>query len=95
MHQTTFERDYIYVNKRDGTSGTAHGYDAFHTRFMGADMADINNDAHPEIFCRDMVPEHTTVENKNHDNWDINHVIRISSSVNEHAPAEQHRRHFQ
>ncbi|HPH18209.1 MAG TPA: VCBS repeat-containing protein, partial [Haliscomenobacter sp.] len=54
-----FEKDYLYLNQKDGT---------FHEELedwiqelsfssMGADMADLNNDGHPEIFVTDMLPE--------------------------------------
>lgn len=69
-----FERDYLYINNKDGTfnecltdrmksiSGTS----------MGADLADINNDTYAEIFVTEMLPKEnerlktvTTFEN-----WD-------------------------
>ena len=54
-----FERDYLYINQKDGTfkeqllqwmSHISHSS-------MGADMADINNDGYPEIFVTDMLPD--------------------------------------
>jgi hypothetical protein len=53
-----FERDYLYVNRGNGTfdehlpqlmgSGSLSS--------MGGDIADINNDGYPEIFVSDMLP---------------------------------------
>lgn len=54
-----FERDYLYINQKNGTfleslkEWIAHTSEAS----MGADMADINNDGRPEIFSTDMLPE--------------------------------------
>lgn len=53
-----FERDYLYYNNGDGTfkedlEGSARHISA---ASMGADMADINNDALPDIFVTDMLP---------------------------------------
>lgn len=53
-----FERDYLYINQRDGTfreeieQWTNHLSEAS----MGADMADINNDGYPDIFTTEMLP---------------------------------------
>lgn len=54
-----YERDYLYINQRDGTfteeieSWTSH----LSLSAMGIDMADINNDGHADIFITDMLPE--------------------------------------
>lgn len=54
-----YERDYLYINNRDGTfseeikTWTSH----LSLSAMGIDMADINNDGHAEIFITDMLPE--------------------------------------
>ncbi|MBA4408139.1 MAG: VCBS repeat-containing protein [Bacteroidota bacterium] len=55
-----FERDYIYINKHDGTfkECLTDMMRSTSAASMGADMADINNDHYPEIFSTDMVPEH-------------------------------------
>ena len=54
-----FERDYLYLNKHDGTfeealerSATVDSYFS-----MGMDMADLDNDGWPEIYTTDMLPE--------------------------------------
>src|ERR1700722_19721622 len=55
----SYERDYLYINQKDGTFKDDLEDCFGHTSFssMGADMADINNDGYPEIFTTDMLPE--------------------------------------
>ncbi|MEO5582637.1 MAG: VCBS repeat-containing protein, partial [Saprospiraceae bacterium] len=54
-----FERDYLYVNQHDGTfkESIESSMPEISLNSMGADMADINNDALPEVFVTDMLPE--------------------------------------
>ena len=54
-----FERDYLYMNQGDGTFSEELEKQMRHisAASMGADMADINNDAYPDIFVTDMLPE--------------------------------------
>lgn len=54
-----FERDYLYHNNGDGTFTEQLEKSMRHisAASMGADMADINNDAFPDIFVTDMLPE--------------------------------------
>jgi hypothetical protein len=54
-----FERDYLYINNKDGTFTEAleNQMREISLGAMGADMADINNDAYPEIFVTEMTPE--------------------------------------
>ena len=54
-----FERDYLYINQQDGTFREAITDQMRHISLssMGADIADINNDAFPEVFVTDMLPE--------------------------------------
>ncbi len=54
-----FERDYLYINAGDGTFSESLVDKMPHTSLssMGADMADVNNDGHPEIYVTDMLPE--------------------------------------
>lgn len=53
-----FERDYLYINQKDGTFKDELENRVQHISLasMGADMADINNDGLPDIFTTDMLP---------------------------------------
>jgi enediyne biosynthesis protein E4 len=55
----SYERDYLYINQKNGTFKDELEDWFGHTSFssMGADIADINNDGYPEIFTTDMLPE--------------------------------------
>jgi enediyne biosynthesis protein E4 len=54
-----FERDYLYINQKDGTflediqNQTSH----LSLASMGSDIADINNDGQYDIFTTEMLPE--------------------------------------
>lgn len=54
-----FERDYLYINNRNGTFSESLVDQLQETSLgaMGADIADINNDSWPEIFVTEMTPE--------------------------------------
>lgn len=54
-----FERDYLYLNYQDGTfkECLTEQMKSISGASMGADMADINNDAWPDIFVTEMLPE--------------------------------------
>ncbi|MBX3256305.1 MAG: VCBS repeat-containing protein [Chitinophagaceae bacterium] len=54
-----FEKDYLYINQRNGTFKEAIEDYLGHISLasMGADIADINNDGLPEIFTTEMLPE--------------------------------------
>lgn len=54
----SYERDYLYINKGNGKFRDEYEECMGHASFssMGADIADINNDALPEIFTTDMLP---------------------------------------
>ncbi|GAA4442474.1 VCBS repeat-containing protein [Pontibacter saemangeumensis] len=51
--------DYLYINNRNGTFSDQLKTSIGHTSHfsMGSDVADINNDAFPDIFTLDMLPE--------------------------------------
>ncbi|MCI4666632.1 MAG: VCBS repeat-containing protein [Bacteroidia bacterium] len=53
------ENDYLYINQKDGTFKEVLTEQMRHTsRFsMGVEISDLNNDALPEIFSLDMLPE--------------------------------------
>ncbi len=55
----SYERDYLYINQKNGTFKDDLEECMQHTSFssMGADLADINNDGYPEVFTTDMLPE--------------------------------------
>ncbi len=54
-----FEQDYLYLNQRDGTFREslqqALPYSSYFS--MGLDIADVNDDAWPDIYVTDMLPE--------------------------------------
>jgi hypothetical protein len=54
-----FERDYLYLNNRDGTFREVLPRQMPTTSLssMGADIADFTNDGRPEIFVTDMLPD--------------------------------------
>ncbi len=70
-----FEKDYLYINKGDGTFSEELEQHMRHTSFasMGADMADINNDAAPDLFVTDMLPQGVRRLNQTttFENWDV------------------------
>ena len=54
----SYERDYLYINQKNGTFKDEMEEWMQHTSFssMGADIADINNDGYPDLFTTDMLP---------------------------------------
>jgi hypothetical protein len=54
-----FERDYLYINKQDGSfrECLTEQMKSVSGASMGADLADVNNDAYPDIFVTEMLPE--------------------------------------
>ncbi|HUP14412.1 MAG TPA: VCBS repeat-containing protein, partial [Niastella sp.] len=54
-----FERDYLYINQKNGTFKESLESYMQHTSLasMGADMGDINNDGYTDIFTTDMLPD--------------------------------------
>lgn len=55
----SYERDYLYVNQKNGTFKDEFEDRIKHTSFssMGSDLADVNNDGLPDIFNTDMLPD--------------------------------------
>ena len=54
-----FEKDYLYINQQNGkfSEELEAQMTSISNASMGADMADINNDGHPDIFVTEMLPE--------------------------------------
>ncbi|MFZ6014678.1 MAG: CRTAC1 family protein, partial [Bacteroidota bacterium] len=54
-----FERDYLYLNNHDGTfkECLTEMIRSISGASMGADLADVNNDAWPELFVTEMLPQ--------------------------------------
>lgn len=52
------ENDYLYINRQNGTFAEQGAQQLMHTSqfSMGVDVADVNNDAYPEIISMDMLP---------------------------------------
>jgi len=52
------ENDYLYINQQNGTFKEEGEKRLMHTSqfSMGVDVADVNNDAYPEIISMDMLP---------------------------------------
>ena len=53
-----YEHDYLYINNRNGTFTESVKQEMGHMSYaaMGADLADINNDGHLDLFVTDMLP---------------------------------------
>ena len=73
-----YERDYMYINQKNGTFKDDLENRIQHTSLssMGADIQDINNDGHTDIFTTDMLPDddirlkrNTSFEN--YDQWNL------------------------
>lgn len=69
-----FERDYLYINNRDGTFKEVleQQINSVSAAAMGADIADLNMDGYPEIFVTDMLPdsENRLKQVTTFDSWD-------------------------
>ncbi|HEV8513483.1 MAG TPA: CRTAC1 family protein, partial [Cyclobacteriaceae bacterium] len=69
-----FERDYLYINQHDGTfkEDLPQQMKSISGASMGADLADFNNDAYPDLIVTEMLPQDNarvkTVTT--FDNWD-------------------------
>jgi enediyne biosynthesis protein E4 len=70
-----FERDYLYINQKNGTFKDELENDIQHTSLssMGADMQDVNNDGLVDIFTTDMLPDndYRLKTNTSFENYDI------------------------
>lgn len=69
-----FERDYLYLNNGNGTftESLEKLMREISLGSMGADLADINNDGHPEIFVTEMLPDEDArlKTTSQFENWD-------------------------
>ncbi|WP_336514994.1 VCBS repeat-containing protein [Pollutibacter soli] len=69
-----FEKDYLYINQKNGrfTEALESGINELSMNSMGADIADINNDARPDIYVTDMLPgiESRVKTKTNFEDWD-------------------------
>ncbi len=70
-----FERDYLYINQKNGTFKDEMEDRIQHTSLssMGADMQDINNDGLPDIFTTDMLPgdDYRLKTNSSFESYDV------------------------
>ncbi len=70
-----FERDYLYINQKNGTFKEDLVNEIGHTSAasMGADAGDINNDGHQDIFTTDMLPsdDKRLKTTSSFDNYDV------------------------
>jgi len=68
-----FERDYLYINKGDGTFAERLEQEMPYISLssMGLDIADINNDGWPDIYVADMLPddEHRLKTTTSFESW--------------------------
>ncbi len=71
------ENDYLYINQKNGTFKEEGTQQLMHTSqySMGVDVADINNDAYPEIISMDMLPSdpHILKRSLGEDTYDLFH----------------------
>ena len=70
-----FERDYLYLNNRDGTFveslEKAMPYSSYFS--MGLDVADVDNDGWPDVYTTDMLPDDEVrlKTTSSFDSWDV------------------------
>ncbi|MEJ7912886.1 MAG: VCBS repeat-containing protein, partial [Chitinophagaceae bacterium] len=71
------ENDYLYINQKNGTFKEEGQQQLMHTSqySMGVDIADINNDAYPEIISMDMLPSDPSILKRSlgEDTYDLFH----------------------
>ncbi len=70
-----FERDYLYINARDGTfEEQLDRQMPYISHFsMGLDVADIDDDGWPDVYVTDMLPEddHRLKTTSSFEGWDV------------------------
>jgi hypothetical protein len=69
------ENDYLYINQHNGTFKDEMNDRIMHTSqfTMGVDIADVNNDAYPEIISMDMLAYDPSIlkSSEGEDTWDV------------------------
>jgi len=69
------ENDYLYINQQNGTFKEENNQHLMHTSqySMGVDVADVNNDAYPEIISMDMLPSDSYIlkRSEGEDQYDV------------------------
>ncbi len=69
-----FERDYLYINNRDGTfkESLTDYFSSISMGSMGADFADLDNDGIAELFVTEMLPDSLNRRKTKtiYENWD-------------------------
>jgi enediyne biosynthesis protein E4 len=84
-----FERDYLYINKKNGTfkDELENWMQHISHSSMGADMADVNNDGYPDIFTTDMLPDedYRIKTTTSFDNIDIHRLKQKSGFYNQYT----------
>jgi hypothetical protein len=79
------ENDYLYLNQKNGTFKEVGTEEMMHTSqfTMGVDVADVNNDAYPDIISMDMLPSDPYILRRSlgEDTYDIfNYKISVGYS---------------
>jgi enediyne biosynthesis protein E4 len=84
-----FEKDYLYINQRNGTFRDELEDRMQHISFssMGADIADINNDGRPDIFTTDMLPgdDYRLKTNTTFEGWEVFDLKKRSGFYNQYT----------
>jgi hypothetical protein len=83
-----FERDYLYINQKDGTFKDELEQRMQHTSLasMGSDIGDINNDGYPDIFTTDMLPfdDYRLKTTTSFENFEVNRLKTTSGFYNQY-----------
>jgi enediyne biosynthesis protein E4 len=87
-----YERDYLYINKGDGTFKEDLEQQIGHLTLasMGSDLADVNNDGRPDIFNTEMLPNEEarlkqTTKFENIDNYHLKQNLGFYNQFSQNA----------